>query len=729
MESIEEFFTNIKDNIFGAKNDRTRKIAISLLFCLVILLILTVDMIPREMEFAVGQESPVDIQAPETRTIINEGTTRERQQLALENLSPVYRENRQALEETREKKDEIFAFLLEAREKEASLNEAEIFFADYDLVITEEHWEFFLDLSTAELASLRLQLEEALSSLYQGPLYSDDQQYNREQFQEIFAGLQVEEEEVDYLTDIFAPLLVANLVVDEEAVSEREQTILAGIEPVTTTVRSGELIVQQGQEITEEELQLLEDFGLNRGEISWFQITGIAFYFIIITLIIFYYFINYHEDIWQENNQVFLLESLIVILFIIAWIISRFDLDFLAYLAPVAMVSILATVLLKTAAAVAVTIYISLLLPVLFGGNFLLAASYFVGGMVGTFSVAEVNQRSDLVKAGFNVSGALVLTIMVLNFLNPAQLLLDYVIFAGIGLANGLLVAILANGLLPYLENGFDLTSAVKLLELSNPSHPLLKRLLVEAPGTYHHSVLVGNLAENAADQIGADSLLTRVAAYYHDIGKLKRPFFFSDNQFGDDNPHDEIKPNLSALIIKSHVREGVELARKYDLPQEIIDIIEQHQGTNLISYFYQEAQQSETRSSLNESDFRYEGPKPQTKEAALIMLADVCEAAVRSKNFNKSNHSRIESVVRGLIREKLIENELDESNLTLKELNVIGESFSRILTGIYHQRVDYPEEIDEEMRRLKGGDPAGESSNNKSGSGKNNQSGTDNGD
>ncbi len=729
MDSIKEFLNKIKDKIFGAKNDRTRKIAISLLFCLVILLILTVDMIPREMEFAVGQESPADIKAPESRTIIDERATRERQQLALENLSPIYQENRQALEEMRKKKNEIFAFLLEAREGEASLNEAEVFFADYDLIITEEQWEFLLGLSTAELAGLRLQLEEALSSLYQGPLYSDDQQYNRERFREIFAGLQVEEEKVDYLTDLFAPLLVANLEVDEEAVSEREQSILAGIEPVTMTVRSGELIVQQGQEITEQELQLLEEFGLSRGEISWFQITGIAFYFIIITLIIFYYFINYHEDIWQVNNQVFLLESLIIILFVIAWIISRFELEFLAYLAPVAMVSILATVLLKTAAAVAVTIYISLLLPVLFGGNFLLAASYFVAGMVGAFSVAEVSQRSDLVKAGFNVSGALVLTIMVLNFLNPAQLLLDYVIFAGIGLANGLLVAILANGLLPYLENGFDLTSAVKLLELSNPSHPLLKRLLVEAPGTYHHSVLVGNLAESAADQIGADSLLTRVAAYYHDIGKLKRPFFFSDNQFGDDNPHDEIKPNLSALIIRSHVRDGVELARKYNLPQEIIDIIEQHQGTNLISYFYQQAQQSETRSSLNESDFRYEGPKPQTKEAALIMLADVCEAAVRSKNFNKSNHSRIESVVRGLIREKLIENELDESNLTLKELNLIGESFSRILTGIYHQRVEYPEEVDEEMRRLKGGDSAGEGSDNKSGSGKNNQPGTEKGD
>jgi len=268
------------------------------------------------------------------------------------------------------------------------------------------------------------------------------------------------------------------------------------------------------------------------------------------------------------------------------------------------------------------------------------------------------------------------------------------------GVLNGIFVAILANGLLPYLENIFDLTSSVKLLELSNPSHPLLKRLLVEAPGTYHHSIIVGNLAENAADKIGADSLLTRVGAYFHDIGKLKRPYFFSDNQFGGENPHSKTSPNLSSLIIKSHVKDGLELADKYSLPKAVKDIIQQHQGTGLISFFYKQAIEKSKHGNINESDFRYDGPKPQTKEAALIMLADTVEAAVRSKNFNKNNHNRIELFVKELIREKLNDGQLDESSLTLHELDVIADSFVQILTGIYHKRIEYPDNLLKEIKK-----------------------------
>ncbi len=700
MDGFKEFFSSLKTKLYGKKNDKTRKITISIVFCLVILLILTVDLLPREMEFSLGQQSPTDIRAPETRTIVDEEATQAREDLALANVSPVYKEDREALSKAQENKDRIFYFLLEASE-ETSFNEAELFFSELNIELDNDQWDYLINLDDTDLASLRVALSTALEEIYRGAVYEDDLNNSKEELLEIIAS-EYEDDNFTLVEDIFTALLFPNIVIDQEATENKEAEILAGLEPVTITINSGELIVQEGQEIGSQELSFLEEFSISRGEISWFKITGVTFYFLILTLVIFYYLIYYQPEIWRENNQVFLLESLLIILFFIAFILNRFQIDVLAYLAPVAMVSILATVLINTAAAVAVTIYISLLLPILFTGDFLLAASYFIAGMAGIFSVAEVSQRSDLVKAGFNVSGTMALTIIVLNFLNPAQLLLDYLVLAGLGLANGILVAVLANGLLPYLENGFDLTSAVKLLELSNPSNPLLKRLLVEAPGTYHHSVLVGNLAETAADQIGADSLLARVGAYYHDIGKLKRPFFFSDNQFGDENPHNKIKPNLSSLIIKSHVKDGIELAEKHKLPQEIIDIIAQHQGTSLISYFYQQAKESETRSNISETDFRYEGPKPQSKEAALIMLADVCEAAVRSKNFNKSNHSRIESVVKGLIREKLIDNELDESNLTLQELNIIGDSFSRVLTGIYHQRVDYPDDLEEEVEEVK---------------------------
>ena len=265
---------------------------------------------------------------------------------------------------------------------------------------------------------------------------------------------------------------------------------------------------------------------------------------------------------------------------------------------------------------------------------------------------------------------------------------------------NGLLVAILANGLLPYLESMFGLTSSVKLLELSNASHPLLKRLLVEAPGTYHHSVIVGNLAETAADNIGADSLLTRVGAYYHDIGKLKRPYFFTENQFGGDNPHDNISANLSSLIIKSHVKDGVEMASNHKLPEQVIAIIEEHHGKNLIAYFYEQAKKEEKLYDLSAAKFCYEGPKPQSKEAAIIMLADIIEASLHSRKFDKSDHNRIEGYVKEMIKGFLVKKQLDESELNFKELDIIANSFVKVLTGIYHQRIEYPENLIKEAKK-----------------------------
>ncbi|MEM5770570.1 MAG: HDIG domain-containing metalloprotein, partial [Bacillota bacterium] len=231
------------------------------------------------------------------------------------------------------------------------------------------------------------------------------------------------------------------------------------------------------------------------------------------------------------------------------------------------------------------------------------------------------------------------------------------------------------------------------------PNQPLLQRMLIEAPGTYHHSIVVGNLAEAAADSIGADPVLVRVGAYYHDIGKLKRPYFFIENQLGD-NPHDKIAPSLSTLIVISHIKDGVELATEHQIPQMIIDIIRQHHGTMLVSYFYQRVVETEHGGSIIEEDFRYEGPKPQTKEAALVMLADCVEATVRS--LSKPTVNRIEAAVRKLVRERLNDGQLDECGLTLKDLNTIGDVFIRVLTGIFHSRIEYPEGAVKEVERRK---------------------------
>jgi putative nucleotidyltransferase with HDIG domain len=253
-------------------------------------------------------------------------------------------------------------------------------------------------------------------------------------------------------------------------------------------------------------------------------------------------------------------------------------------------------------------------------------------------------------------------------------------------------------GLLPYMEILFGITSPVRLLELANPNEPLLKRLLIEAPGTYHHSIMVGNLAEAAAQVVNADPLLVRVGAYYHDIGKIKRPYFFVENQMGRENPHKKIAPSLSTLIITSHVRDGLEQAREHKLPAGVQAIIEQHHGSSLVAYFYQQALEGDRAELVTEADFRYDCPKPQTKEAALVMLADSVEAAVRS--LQKPTPSRVEAMARKIIKERLHDGQLDECDLTFKDLSTITATFIQVLGGIFHSRIEYPENMITEIER-----------------------------
>jgi len=265
-------------------------------------------------------------------------------------------------------------------------------------------------------------------------------------------------------------------------------------------------------------------------------------------------------------------------------------------------------------------------------------------------------------------------------------------------LVDGLLAAALAGGLLQLVEVPLGLVTAMKLIELSNPNQPLLRKLLVGAPGTYHHSIMVGNLAEAATEAVGGNSLLARVGAYYHDIGKSNRPYFFVDNQFGGDNPHDNLSPTLSAIIISSHVRDGVELAKQHHLPDAIVQFIRQHHGTTLMSYFYQRALSLDTGDGVVEEDFRYEGPRPQSKETAIVMLADASEATCRT--LKHPNPQTIEQTVRRLISERLQDGQLDESDLTLRDLDTVARTFTRVLTGVFHQRVEYPERVLREMER-----------------------------
>jgi len=313
----------------------------------------------------------------------------------------------------------------------------------------------------------------------------------------------------------------------------------------------------------------------------------------------------------------------------------------------------------------------------------------FAGSMMGISSLIEHEERTSFLKAGGLIAVANMTTILVLAFLRPRTMDLPYDLICGA--VNGLLVGILALGLLPSLESLFDITTNFKLLELSNLHQPILRQLILVAPGTYHHSIVLGTLAEAAAEAVGANSLLVRVSAYYHDIGKIKKPAYFIENQMEALNRHDKLSPSMSSLIVTSHVKDGVELARESKLPAPIIDIIRQHHGTSLITFFYQKAKDAEnTRlAEVREEEYRYTGPKPQTKEAAIVMLADAVEAA--SKTLTDPTPARVQGMVERIINNIFVDGQLEECDLTLRDLHQIAKAFVRILTGIFHHRVDYP--------------------------------------
>jgi putative nucleotidyltransferase with HDIG domain len=294
-----------------------------------------------------------------------------------------------------------------------------------------------------------------------------------------------------------------------------------------------------------------------------------------------------------------------------------------------------------------------------------------------------------LVKIGLSVSLINAAAILSLSLINTNVTWNVRLSAVAMGAISGILASVLTIGALPFLENAFSITSTMNLLELSNPNHTLLKKLFLEAPGTYHHSLMVGSLAEATAGLIGANALLTRVGAYYHDIGKMKRPEYYVENQRGDVNPHENIAPALSAVIVLSHVKEGLDLARAYRLPPEIMDFIASHHGNSLTEYFYNKAVKEDGRDNVNPADYRYPGPLPHTKEVALVMLADSTEAAVRS--LPDPSKDKIKLMVHSIIKSKLADGQLDESDLTLIDLDVIIDQFCLVLEGIYHKRIAYP--------------------------------------
>ncbi|MFH1797777.1 MAG: HDIG domain-containing metalloprotein [Candidatus Omnitrophota bacterium] len=510
------------------------------------------------------------------------------------------------------------------------------------------------------------------------------------------------------VTAVISEYAVPNIKIDQKRTGEERDIAVKKVEPayLSWQVEKNELIIEKGKRVNARHLAQITKLRriFKPGTTPTFFI-GILLLFLLLGLISVIYISFIRKTNFLQNTKeiaIILLNMFFIIL--ISDFITRSPQP--SYFIPMAGMGMLIMLLVGANMAFLSVVVISLLISLLVGGGIEVMLVLLTGSMVGIFAVRDTRRRANILWAGLLAGVAKFTAIVCIGLIN--QIEAEHYIRDGIwGVASGLFSGFMVMGLLPAFEYFFKVPTNISLLELSDLNHPLLKELAIEAPGTYHHSIMVGNLAEAACNAIGANSLQARVGAYFHDIGKIPKAEYFSENEMGAPSRHSKLTPSMSALIISKHVKDGVDIAKKHKLHTLIIDFITQHHGDGLISYFYQKAMEKAGNDvSVKEEDFRYEGPKPQTKESAIILLADSVEASSRA--LDDPTPSSIRNLVKKIINNKFIDGQLDDCALTLKEMYKIAESFVRVLIGTFHTRLDYPETSLKSQDRRAGNDGKG---------------------
>ncbi|MBY7143350.1 HDIG domain-containing protein [Virgibacillus sp. NKC19-3] len=497
----------------------------------------------------------------------------------------------------------------------------------------------------------------------------------------------------DPLTQISEFAVVENAFFDVEETMEARKEAASNVEPAL--IRAGDVIVQEGQIITNgihEELGLT---GLLNNERNIYPAIGLAVLITLICSVIAYEMFNLSRQNRLDKSKIISVFFISIIVIALMKVVSLYTTEGseLFYIVPVATGVLLIKQLISERLSIILSTLYAILGSIIFSdipGSFNVEAGiyFFFSQLAGILCLIHVKDRLAILKAGIGmtiVHVTVVLLFIFLSFENYA--LSDLFTQFSFAIASAFLSAVLTLGLLPFFETGLGILSDSKLLQLSNPNQPLLKKILTEAPGTYHHSVMVANLSETACVAIGANGLLARVGAYYHDIGKTLRPHYFIENQLSLKNPHDQMSPGESAEIIISHPYDGAEMLKKHRLPKEIIDIAKQHHGTTLLKYFYYK--EKEINKQVSEKNYRYPGPKPQTKEAAIICICDSVEAAVRS--LQEPTEEKIEEIVASIVNDRMLDGQFDDTPIMLKELYTTQRTICETLKGIFHSRIQYP--------------------------------------
>lgn len=693
-----------------------QKITIFLILLITITLILSFNFFPDKIILKKGQICSKDILSPRTFEFLDLEETQNLKEKASRSIEEVYDLNLVNIENVEKQVDSIFLKIKEYREKlnnssennnvNLTINEEKLTDNDLREIVKEINVNLELNmdeqiiidclqLDKLSLNKINRDLKTSVRKIMEQGIKEADLENAKKQLVREISEISISHYDALIASEIGIILIRPNLFLNKEETEKRRQEAISSVNKVERTIQIGQIIIRKGDIVTSEDIAILNALGLQNPKINFSNIIGIILITTICFSLLILYLNYYYPDIYKDINKLILLS--IICIFIVLF--AKITLQVSGYLIPIASASMLIAISLNFEIAILVTVILSFLISFIPGGEMNYTIVLIVSGIVSIYSIRSATQRSSLTRAGLMIAGVNIVAISALGLINNENyyLILKDNLW---GILNGFLAVILTIGILPFLESFFDITTSFKLMELSNPNQPLLKKLIVEAPGTYHHSIVVGNLSETAAEEIGGNGLLARVGALYHDIGKIKRPYFFIENQEAYKNIHDDLEPSLSALVIASHVKEGVELANKNKLPKDIINIITQHHGTGLITYFFHRALQENGASveEVAEENYRYSGPKPQTKETAIILLADSLEAATRT--LTNPTPSRIKNLVKEIIQKNLENGQLEECDLTLKDLDKIGDSFSRILTGMFHSRVEYPD--DDLIKKLK---------------------------
>jgi len=505
---------------------------------------------------------------------------------------------------------------------------------------------------------------------------------------------------------------------DEDLTQEMRERAVLRVRPVIVNVQPGSKIVEKGYELTPRQADMYTAYIARREQAEplamkmrerLYYTLGLTLLTVMFLIISRRYMLYYQEQVYRSNASLFMLEVILLGALLLARGISLIpfgaiqsgwnNIFYYLVVAAVPMAAMLMTLLLNRTLALFFTVCLSIFVGIMKGVTLPYTIVSAVGGIVAVYSTVGVRSRNQLIGVGATVALANVITIGALDAmsnLNIVSATVGYRVAGGV--LSGFFSVFIATSFLPLFEHAFNMVTDIRWLELSDLNHPLLKRMFIEAPGTYHHSLMVGNLAEAAAEAVGANPLQVRVCAYFHDIGKLLKPEYFTENEQYGKSMHEELRPRMSNLIILAHVKDGVDIAVTQKLNRKIVEAIREHHGTSLVYFFYRLAEETKAQGEhISQEDFRYTGPKPQSKETAIVLLADAVEAASRS--LSRPTPSRVKSLVREIINQRIIDGQLDESDLTFNDLRLIAERFEHILNSTFHARIKYPSRggVDEE--------------------------------